>query len=41
MEVSTKAKENGEAYALKTASHAEYAARQRNAKPRQHRPSGM
>jgi hypothetical protein len=41
MEVSTKAQENSEAYALKTATHAEYAARQRNAKPRQPRPSGM
>ena len=31
---SSKAKENGAAYALKTAQHAEYAARERNAKPR-------
>lgn len=31
---STKAQENGEAYALKTAQHAEYAARVRNAKQR-------
>jgi hypothetical protein len=38
MEVSTKAQENGEQYSLKTATHAEYAARQRNAKPRQPRP---
>ena len=37
MQESTKAQENGEAYALKTAQHAEYAARERNAKPR----SGM
>ena len=35
MQESTKAQENGEAYALKTAQHAEYAARERNAKPRQ------
>ncbi len=32
---STKAQENGDAYALKTAQHAEYAARERNAQPRQ------
>ena len=35
MQESTKAQENGEAYALKTAQHAEYAARERNAQPRQ------
>jgi hypothetical protein len=35
MQESTKAQENGEAYALKTAMHADYAARQRNAQPRQ------
>ena len=35
LQESTKAKENGEMYALKTAQHAEYAARERNAKPRQ------
>jgi hypothetical protein len=40
LDVSTKAQENGEAYAFKTATHAEYAARQRNTKPRQPRPSG-
>ena len=34
MQESTKAQENGEAYALKTAEHAEYAARERNAQPR-------
>lgn len=32
---STKAQENGEAYALRTAQHAELAARERNSKPRQ------
>jgi hypothetical protein len=35
MQESIKAQENGEAYALKTAQHAEYAARERNAQPRQ------
>ena len=34
MELSTKAQENGEKYALQTATHAEYAARQRNAQTR-------
>lgn len=34
MQESTKAQENGEAYALRTAKHAEYAAQERNAKPR-------
>lgn len=34
LEVSSKAQENGEAYARQTAEHADYAARQRNALPR-------
>jgi hypothetical protein len=34
MQESTKAQENGEAYARQTAEHADYAARQRNAQPR-------
>jgi hypothetical protein len=33
LEESSKARENGEAYALQTAEHADYAARQRNALP--------
>lgn len=33
MQESTKAKENGQQYAIETAHHAEYAARQRNARP--------
>lgn len=34
LQVSSKAQENGQAYALQTAQHAEYAARVRNARPR-------
>lgn len=38
LEISSKAQENGEGYALQTATHADHAARLRNVQPRQPRP---